>query len=116
MERFNNRYKRDMKQTAVAFLVEQLDGENHLTNNEIKRIIEQAKEMEKQQIIQFANEWYEDYCEASGNFKYPEDYYNETFKSQNVVMFMNTENSGIESIKITDNPDCGVKGITFKSE
>ena len=37
-------------------------------------------------------------------------------KLENVVMFMNTDNSGIESIKITDNPDCGVKGITFKSE
>jgi hypothetical protein len=45
----------------------------------------------------------------------PELYY--LFKNKNeIVMFMTTENSGIESIKITDNPDCGVKGITFKSE
>lgn len=36
--------------TAVEWLVEQLDGEKHLTDNEIKRVIEQAKEMEKQQM------------------------------------------------------------------
>ena len=41
MGRFNNRYKRDMKQTAVEWLVEQLDGENHLSINEINRVIAQ---------------------------------------------------------------------------
>jgi hypothetical protein len=79
MERFNNRYKRDMKQTAVAFLVEQLDGENHLTNNEIKRIIEQAKEMEKEQMEKV---WVAGlYCET-GNRQAFIDYYNETYKSE----------------------------------
>ncbi len=29
--------------TAVEWLVEQLDGERHLTENEIKRLIQQAK-------------------------------------------------------------------------
>ena len=57
MERFNNRYKRDMK-TAVAFLVEQLDGENHLTNNEIKRIIEQAKDIELKNLLSAQSEAY----------------------------------------------------------
>jgi hypothetical protein len=74
----------DMKQTAVEWLWLQIGNfptmENLRTN--IDKLLEQAKEMEKQQIIQFANEWYEDYCEGSGNFKYPEDYYNETFKSE----------------------------------
>jgi len=41
--------KAKMKQTAVEWLVEQLDGENHLTENEIKRLIQQAKEMELDQ-------------------------------------------------------------------
>lgn len=74
-----------MKQTAVEWLVQQLDGEKHLSTNEINRVIEQAKEMEKEQII-----------EAHGNkqktrsnpnsivtygFTYTgEMYYNEIFK------------------------------------
>jgi len=36
----------EVKQTAVEWLVEQLDGERHLTENEIKRIIQQAKKMD----------------------------------------------------------------------
>ena len=41
--------------TAVEWLVEQLDGENHLTENEIKRLIQQAKEMEKKQLFLASN-------------------------------------------------------------
>jgi HEPN domain-containing protein len=79
MGRFNNRYKRDMKQTAVEWLVEQLDGENHLSINEINRVIEQAKEMEKEQII----DAYNDVWLYNNQGKYnPEQYYNETFKSE----------------------------------
>jgi hypothetical protein len=69
-----------MKQTAVEWLVEQLDGERHLTENEIKRVIEQAKEMEKEQI--------EDAHEIGyingGNHKSVngEQYYNETYESK----------------------------------
>lgn len=36
-----------MKQTAVEWLLEQLDGENHLATNEINRVVQQAKAMEK---------------------------------------------------------------------
>ena len=36
----------EVKQTAVEWLVEQLDGERHLTENEIKRLIQQAKKMD----------------------------------------------------------------------
>jgi hypothetical protein len=70
-----------MKQTAVEWLYKALllDEDNPNYN---QRVFNQAKEMEKEQIIQFANDWYEDYCEGSGYFKYPKDYYNETFKSE----------------------------------
>jgi hypothetical protein len=61
--------------TAVEWLVEQLDGERHLTENEIKRLIQQAKEMEKDQII--------DACkQCSYSYEEAEQYYNETFKSE----------------------------------
>ena len=63
-----------MKQTAVEWLINKLDGENHLSINEINRVVEQAKEMEKEQII-----------EANENkmlFISGEEYYNETFKSE----------------------------------
>jgi hypothetical protein len=45
-----------MKQTAVEFLVIQLHGKQQGVNNSsYNSIIEQAKEMEKQQIINFVN-------------------------------------------------------------
>ena len=44
-----------MKQTAVEWLINKLDGENHLSINEINRVVEQAKEMEKQQIFKAKN-------------------------------------------------------------
>ena len=101
-----------MKQTAVEWLEQRLfDNLGKFTKGDI----DQAKEMEKEQIIKA----YETAMETdiyNEPLKIGKDYYTETFKSQNIVMFMTTENSGIESIKITDNPDCGVKGITFKSE
>ena len=40
-----------MKQTAVEWLVEQLKENNMLTFDEWTEIVEQAKEMEKEQII-----------------------------------------------------------------
>jgi len=73
-----------MKQTAVEWLEKIRQGQKvqPFDDYEWEIAFNHAKEMEKQQIIQFANEWYEDYCEGLGNFKYPEDYYNETFKSE----------------------------------
>jgi hypothetical protein len=45
-----------MKQTAVEWLVIQLHGKQQGVNNSsYNSIIEQAKEMEKQQIINFVN-------------------------------------------------------------
>jgi hypothetical protein len=65
-----------MKQTAVEFLVELLNNLNDNFNLAFKDEIEQAKEMEKQQII--------DACENFANFNGVdsedfERYYNETF-------------------------------------
>ena len=64
--------------TAVEWLVEQFD----LTSDSpiIKNVIEQAKEMEKQQII-------DTYIEGSiysdsNTIKMAEQYYNETFKTK----------------------------------
>jgi hypothetical protein len=36
-------------------------------------------EKEKEQTISFANEWYEEYCEGLGDFKTPEQYYNQNY-------------------------------------
>jgi hypothetical protein len=69
--------KAKMEQTAVTFLVEQLDGENHLTDNEIKRIIQQAKAMEKEQIIDAYK-----HNSMIRTISKAEQYYNETFKSE----------------------------------
>ena len=66
-----------MKQTAVEWLVEQLDGEKHLTENEIKRVIEQAKQMEKEQIVNAYND-----CEWTGDHEDGEDYYNKNYNQQ----------------------------------
>jgi len=73
-----------MKQTAVEWLVKQLDGERHLTESEINRLIQQAKAMEKEQIIEAWNKrgmnivpryFLEENIEG-------EEYYNRTFKSE----------------------------------
>ena len=70
--------------TAVEWLVEQLKEYNHLSYDEQSWIFKQAKEMEKEQII-------EAYCKGSLDMSkdeniFPretsEQYYNETFKSE----------------------------------
>jgi len=82
--------------TAVEFMASELlylDNEYDMkliNKNEYqekrKEIIEQAKEMEKEQMIKFANEYAESgsfYC--NGEFAIEQDaeqYYNETFKSE----------------------------------
>jgi len=62
---------REMKQTAVEWLVQQYyDSEGKLTRQDF----EQAKEMEKQQIIDAYNNG-----QQIPPFKYAGQYYNETF-------------------------------------
>jgi hypothetical protein len=64
------------KQTAVDWLVEQL--EQHHTKIDIKNtvVFQQAKEMEKQQMIKFANDFlFHDDTDLTA-----EQYYNETYE------------------------------------
>jgi len=67
--------------TAVQWLFEAYRKEE-IVKDHILELFKKAEEMEKEKMIQFANDWYEDYCEGSGYFKYPKDYYNQTFKSE----------------------------------
>jgi hypothetical protein len=64
-----------MKQTAVEWLVEQICGDH---TSEWQEQIKQAKEMEKEQII---DAW-DNGCEDDGIIDNAEQYYNETFKSE----------------------------------
>jgi hypothetical protein len=67
-----------MKQTAVSWLVEEFD----LTSESpiIKNVVEQAKQMEKEQIIDAHNIGRNDKHNDFG--REGEQYYNETFKSE----------------------------------
>lgn len=70
-----------MKQTAVEYLIDQLDFELELYNSQwvkLEQTFEKAKEMEKQQIDDSWND---------GNNRYSgigdsETYYDETFKNK----------------------------------
>jgi hypothetical protein len=67
---------KEMKQTAVEWLFDRLQSEPFLTHEDFK----QAKEMEKQQIIDARIDGDENYT-LVGNKReeYAEQYYNETF-------------------------------------
>jgi hypothetical protein len=67
----------DMK-TAVEWLVEELKGVYE--SDYLNKLIEQAKEMEKEQIMDAHYIGYID-C-RSRNMRTEEQYYNETFKSE----------------------------------
>ena len=60
------------KQTAVEWLVEQIEG-NILWNDKAREMLNQAKEMEKEQIMDACN--YGDFEELG------EQYYNETYNN-----------------------------------
>ena len=76
-----------MKQTAVEWLVEKFNqcepmysGIQSLEHKQyLDALIEKAKEMEKEQIIEAHNHGYWEGDDADGN---DEQYYNETFKSE----------------------------------
>jgi phage-related protein len=63
--------------TAVEFLLEKYKSQNTLLFGED---FEQAKEMEKQQIINFGNDYADQVM--GGMNKRAEKYYNEIFKSE----------------------------------
>jgi len=75
-----------MAQTAVEWLVEQIRSDQNqkaLSAREWMQVIEQAKAMEKEQIMMAVKDsWY---MAKGGNFQEPqeEQYYNETYKPNN---------------------------------
>ena len=82
MEHLNNTTKKPlnqnkMKQTAVDWLVDKLEI---FATEEEMNVIEQAKEMEKEQKIEFANNYGFDIC--GYDYERAEQYYKETFKSE----------------------------------
>ena len=82
-----------MKQTAVEWFAKQVLNARQLgfiTNEKYNELLEQAKEMEKEQKIEFAFDFYYEYSNKIGvpfnliseNRTNAEAYYNETFKSE----------------------------------
>lgn len=74
-----------MKQTAVEWLVEQYEKAFTLkVNNVMTSIIEQAKEMEKQQIMDAANTLL--YHSTGPGNTAAEQYYNKTYGSKDIAL------------------------------
>ena len=81
-----------MKQTAVEWLVEQMfkqgyfDGNKPLTFTNLDHLQQQAKAMEKEQIIEGYAHGHNDGCRYMTNekqeFIHAEQYYNETFNTK----------------------------------
>jgi hypothetical protein len=73
-----------MKQTALDFLIEKLDNNLDIKHSwRTKQYIEQAKEMEKKQIINaFGVGCQVESTRLIGYHKMAEQYYKETFKSE----------------------------------
>ncbi len=70
-----------MKQTAVEWLVDTIEKNRHKPIKELFVYIKQAKEMEKEQII----DAYENGVKETNSrceYQEAEQYYNETFKSE----------------------------------
>jgi hypothetical protein len=63
-----------MKQTAVEWFEDQVGHNSLMGLKEFNEIFEQAKEMEKEQIVNAYND-----CEWTGDHEDGEQYYNETF-------------------------------------
>jgi hypothetical protein len=71
--------------TAVEWFVKEMFNQGYLndgplTVSNIEHFVQQAKEMEKEQIIEFADK-YDAYIVQGGTLT-AEQYYNETFKSE----------------------------------
>lgn len=76
--------QREMKQTAVEWLIEQLEcfGNKHelqLSWATVDELVEQAKEMEKEQMFEF---WQGGINCTEEDGKSFDQYYNETYKQQ----------------------------------
>jgi hypothetical protein len=70
--------------TAVEYIKEKLMCDEYWYENmTFDQIFEQAKEMEKEQMIDFACDVYDlNYCKDKSFRNAAEQYYNETFKQQ----------------------------------
>ena len=70
-----------MKQTAIEWLLFEIKGTKWKNANweNRKLIIEQARQMEKEQIIDAWNDGYREFYDGSST---PEEYYYQTFKSE----------------------------------
>jgi hypothetical protein len=68
-----------MKQTAVEWLVKQLEGVYEI--DYLNKLVEQAKEMEKEQIYKALCRGHSD-CGVFTMTSECEQYYNETYKQQ----------------------------------
>jgi hypothetical protein len=66
-----------MKQTAVEWLFEKIIDSNH--DDDLYEILEQAKEMEKEQIIDAYNT---SFLLRDKPYETADKYYNETYKSK----------------------------------
>jgi hypothetical protein len=82
----DNKTHKPKQQTAVEWLYKhlfpkQLDGFSDEEWKKIDTAFEQAKSMEKEQMIKFANECLKNYLSVRG-YKTPEQYYNETYKNK----------------------------------
>ena len=81
MNDLRNKYMEN--QTAVEWLVEKLHLHNdvYFVTKDKRKIIEQAKEMEKDRMIEFASSFY-DNCgmQYGGLEKSAEEYYSEKYK------------------------------------
>ena len=76
-----------MKQTALEWLYEEFTKTNYLTEDEFYMIFNQAKEMEKEQIINAREDGFLWGMRNTNNFYADkviesEQYYNETFKNK----------------------------------
>ena len=85
------------KQSSVDLFIEQLEEKGKAyEENEGGRTINisidisdymelkvQAQEMERQRMIEFTNEWFEEYQCGLDNFKNPEQYYEQTYGGGN---------------------------------
>ncbi len=70
------------KQTAVEWFYDQITRTywDYMTSEEQNLLFEQAKQMEKEQMIEFANTYGTRVC--NHDYENGEQYYNETFKQQ----------------------------------
>ena len=67
------------QQTSVDTIIKFMEDNQYFIGNDLYEFLKQAKEMEKEKMIEFTNEWFEEYQCGLGNFKNPEQYYEQTY-------------------------------------